>query len=67
MSRVLNYAWLVTKTNERGELTKAKEIACKSVEVRKCMVCSETVSSSIFLLFMNCEEKWMTDEVEVWW
>ena len=66
MSWVLNYAWIVTKADEKGELIKTKHIACKSIEIRRYIMCPGIVRCSLFLLFVNCE-KWMIDEDEVWW
>lgn len=55
------YSW---RLNEGEVLTKIKELSCQSIEVRKYMVCSGVVRSSIFMLFINYE-KWKTDEVKV--
>ena len=44
---------------EREALTKTKQIAYKSIEIRKYVMCSGIAISSIFLMFINYEEKWM--------
>ena len=53
---VLNYAWIVTKANEREGLTETKELACKSTEIGKYRGYSGLIRNSILLLFIVTEK-----------